>query len=162
MEQNYFDQQADSVVYGFMQVWNKFEATLSKELSHVQERLNTGAEPQPTSKYELFYRVSSSIQDKESVTMGELSRIMSVPMSTATRIADWLVDKGYFERWPDPKDRRVIRLSLTPAGKEIHKTIDSYVKERIERILSCLTREEQSILLTLMGKVVYGLKDTAN
>lgn len=162
MEQNYADQQADSVVYGFMQVWNKFEATLSKELSQVRERLNTGTEAQPTSKYDLFYRVSSSMQDRESVTMGELSRIMSVPMSSATRIADWLVDNGYFERWPDPDDRRVIRLSLTPAGKEIHKTIDDYVKERVEQILSCLTREEQSILLTLMSKVVYGLEDTAN
>ena len=156
------DQQITSVVHGFMQVWNKFESTLSKELSQIQDRLegmHPGRESHPDSNYELFYRVSSSIYSKSSLTMSELSSVLSVPLSTATRIVDWLVAHGYVQRLPDPEDRRVVRVAITDIGREVHRTIDSYVRQRVQQILSCLTDEERSILLTLVGKVVLALKE---
>lgn len=159
------DYQITAVVHGFMQVWNKFEATLSKELAQIQERLegmHPGRESHPDANYELFYRVSSNIYLEDSVTMGELSKIMTVPLSTATRIADWLVDNGYMERLPDPEDRRVVRVTLTSVGRELHQTIDSYVKQRIGQVLSCLTDEERTALLVLVGKVVASLKEIAS
>lgn len=159
------DYQITAVVHGFMQVWNKFEATLSKELAQIQERLegmHPGRESHPDANYELFYRVSSNIYLEDSVTMGELSKIMTVPLSTATRIADWLVDNGYMERLPDPEDRRVVRVTLTSVGRELHQTIDSYVKQRIGQVLSCLTDEERTALLVLIGKVVASLKEIAS
>ncbi len=160
--QKLYDYQITAVVHGFMQVWNKFEATLSKELTQIQERLegmHPGRESHPDANYELFYRVSSNIYLENSVTMGELSKIMTVPLSTATRIADWLVDKGYMERLPDPEDRRVVLVTLTSVGRELHRTIDGYVKQRIEEIFSCLTDEERTALLVLVGKVVSSLKE---
>jgi len=41
--------------------------------------------------------------------MGELSKALDVPLSTATRIADCGQER-YAERSPDPKDRRVVRV----------------------------------------------------
>ena len=159
-----YNSQVTAVVHGFMQVWNRFEATLSKELSQIQESLqgmHPQREHQPNANYELFYRACSSIYPKGNITMGEFSNALSVPLSTATRIADWLVDNGYIQRLPDSDDRRIVRVALTDTGKELFKAIDLYIRQRMNQILSSLTAEERTILLTLVNKVVSGLKETA-
>jgi DNA-binding MarR family transcriptional regulator len=159
-----YNSQITAVVHGFMQVWNRFEATLSKELSQIQESLQ-GMHPQRehqlNANYELFYRACSSIYPKGNITMGEFSIALSVPLSTATRIADWLVENGYIQRLPDSDDRRVVRVALTDTGKELFKTIDKYIRQRMQQILSNLSDEERTILLTLVSKVVFGLKEAA-
>ena len=101
--ENIYDEQITAVVHGFMLAWNKFEATLSKELAQIQESLN-GMHPhregQSDTNYELFYRACNSIYPEGNITMGEFSNALSVPVSTATRIADWLVDNGFIQRLP--------------------------------------------------------------
>jgi len=157
-----YSSQVTAVVHGFMQVWNRFEATLSKELSQIQESLqgmHPQREHQPNANYELFYRACSSIYPEGNITMGEFSNALSVPLSTATRIADWLVDNGYLQRLPDSDDRRVVRISLTNTGKELFEAIDRYIRQRMQQILSSLTAEERTVLLTLVSKVVSGLKE---
>jgi DNA-binding MarR family transcriptional regulator len=150
-----YDNQITAVVYGFMQVWNRFESTLGKELAEIQDNLQ-GMHPQrvqqPNTNYELFYRACNSIYPKGSVTMGEFSTALSVPFSTATRIADWLVDNGYLLRLPDSEDRRVVRISLTDLGRDLFEAIDVYIRQRMQQILSSLTAEERTILLTLVRK----------
>jgi DNA-binding MarR family transcriptional regulator len=144
-----------------MTVWNRFESTLSNELAHIQERLQgmrDQGEGHPDTNYELFYRACSSIYPDGNITMGEFGSALSVPLSTATRTADWLVDNGFITRLQDPEDRRIVRITLSEAGKETYKEIDGYIRQRIQQILSGLTREEQAILLTLVGKVVTGLR----
>ncbi|MGB2799145.1 MAG: MarR family transcriptional regulator [Dehalococcoidia bacterium] len=164
VEQTLYDQQITTVIQGFMQVWNKFEATLYTELAQVQKRLE-GMHPErelyTNTNYELFYRVSNSIYRKGSLTMGELSSALSVPLSTATRIADWLVDNGYVQRLPDTNDRRVVRVALTNNGQELHETIDMYIIQRVQQIFSCLTNKERTTLLDLVGKLVSALKEVS-
>ena len=164
IELKLYNKQIDEVVHGFTQVWNKFEVMLSKELAQIQERLD-GIHPEreshPHANYELFYRVSNSMYRKGNLTMGELSNALSVPLSTATRITDWLVDNGYIQRLPDPEDRRIVRVALTSIGRELYETIDRYIRQRVQQILSSLTDEERTTLLALVGKVVSTLKETA-
>ncbi len=158
------DSQITTVVHGFVQVWNKFEAALDKELAQIGENLE-GMHPQRVGQsdtnYELFYRASSSIYPKGSMTMGELSDALSVPLSTATRIADWLVENGYIQRLDDAEDRRVVRIALTDGGRGLFEAIDRYIRQRLHKILSCLTDEEMETFLSLVGKVVVGLKEAA-
>ncbi|MFC1921463.1 MarR family transcriptional regulator [Chloroflexota bacterium] len=159
-----YDAQITTVVHGFMQVWNKFESTLSKELTQVQESLQgmrSEKEGHPDTNYELFYRACSSIFPEGNITMGEFGNALSVPLSTATRTADWLVDNGFVQRLPDPDDRRIVRITLTDTGKKTYSEIDQYIRYRIQQILSSLTKEEQAILLTLVSKVVSGLRGAA-
>ena len=164
IQQKVYGEQITAVVHGFMQVWNKFEATLAKELAQIQERLDgihTERESHANANYELFYRVSNSINRNGNLTMGELSTALSVPLSTATRTVDWLVDNGYVQRLPDPEDRRIVRVALTDAGSEMHKIIENYIRQRVQQIFSCLTLEERATLLNLIDKVVSTLKETA-
>jgi DNA-binding MarR family transcriptional regulator len=164
-EDELYNNQVTTVVHGFMQVWNRFEATLSKELAQIQDSLQ-GMHPnrdnQQNANYELFYRACNSIYPEGNITMGEFSNALSVPLSTATRIADWLVDNGYIQRLPDSDDRRVVRVALTDTGKGLFRAIDRYIRVRMQQILSSLTVEERSILLTLVSKVVSGLKEATS
>ena len=159
-----YDSQITAVVRGFMQVWNRFESTLGKELAGIQAKLQ-GMDPQRVSpsngNYELFYRACSGIYTQGSVTMGEFGSALSVPLSTATRIADWLVERGYILRLPDAEDRRVVKVALTDKGKELYQATDKYIRQRVLQVLESLTEEERTILLTLVSKLVAGLKQAA-
>jgi DNA-binding MarR family transcriptional regulator len=145
------------IVQGFVEVWNKFEAMLFNELASTLKE-NEGV----YSNYGLFYRISSNIYPENDMTMGELSNTLSVPLSTATRMVNWMVADGYMKRLPDPEDRRVVRVALTEKGLEMHRSIKSYVEERVNNILSTLTTEEQITLLHLIDKVILVLKKASS
>ena len=147
------EKEIDKFILGFVQLWDKFESTLSGELVKTHQNSN-GDESHGTDNYELFYRVGSRISHGENLTMGELSNVLSVPLSTATRIVDYLVERGYIRRLPDPEDRRVVRVGLTTAGLEFYRTMDNHVKERTQQLLSCLSNEERNSLFNLLDKVV--------
>lgn len=162
IKQKAYTGQINEIVHGFMQVWIKFDSVLPVELTKIQKHLNgikPSNESSPETNYQLFYRFSSCIYRKSNLTMGELSSAMAVPLSTATRIADWLVSKGYAQRLPDPEDRRIVRIALTDSGRELHETIEEYIGGRVQQILSHLSFEEQMMLFALFRKVVSAFKE---
>ncbi len=164
IQQKAYADQVTAMVHGFVQVWIKFEAMVHEKLAENQNRpggIRPESEPHANANYGLFYRVSSSIYQENNPTMGELSNALSVPLSTATRIVDWLVTRGYVQRLPDPEDRRVVRVALTDKGQELHRTIARYIGAHVQQILSCLTVEEQTTLFALIQKVVSALKEVA-
>ncbi len=157
-----YAKQIDRTVSGFMQVWVQFEAMLPAEIARVQGPLE-GMLPEDAGvrDYELFYRISSLLSTKESVTMGEMSAALSFPLSKATRTADWLVAHGFIQRIPDKEDRRIVRISLTPKGMILHRAVENSIRERVSDLLACLSIEEREHLFDLIGKVVSSAaKDT--
>jgi len=110
-------------------------------------------------KYPLFYNISYQLYQKDSLTMGELSQALAVPMSTATGMVDWMVKEGYTARLPDPADRRKVRVSLTDTGKNLYEALRGNMIRHIERFLSCLTEEEQATMVTLFHKIATNTKD---
>ena len=88
------------------------------------------------------------------ISMGELSRGLNVPLSTATRIVDWLVKNGYGKRSDDPEDRRIVRVELTKSGKETYQTIHTFVNQRVEQALGQFTAEERATFVSLLNKIL--------
>jgi MarR family transcriptional regulator, organic hydroperoxide resistance regulator len=60
---------------------------------------------------------------QRSATMGELAEEMNISLPSATSLVDRLVKSGWVERRPDPKDRRIIRLSITEHGDKLCQTM---------------------------------------
>ena len=156
--------QITAFIQGFVQLWIKYEALLQQEL--VKQKLNIQSgknnEIQTDINLGLFYRVSSSIYPRNDVTMGELSALLSVPLSTATRIVNCMVSSNYIKRLPDPDDRRIVRVALTETGLEFHRAIENYTKEHVHKVLSNLTLEEQTLLFKILDKVLPALKRVAS
>ncbi|MBZ0301659.1 MAG: MarR family transcriptional regulator [Anaerolineae bacterium] len=134
-------------------------SAIPEEIARLKEHLDKvylGDEPQRMIvDHDLFFRVGVIIlsQYKEPVSMGELSKALDVPLSTATRIVDGLVDNGLAERTADPEDRRVVRVSLTQRGQDLHQIMNAFIQQRLEGILSRFTPEEREQLVRLLRKV---------
>ena len=160
-----YDNQVAGIVRNFVQVWIKFESIVHNELLELQNRHgesdNSREEPHSNTIVELFFRISSCIHLLDNPTMGELSTALLLPLSTATRMVDYLVSGGYVQRLPDTTDRRVVRVTLTAKGDEIHQFIESCTAERVKQMLSCLDRGERNTLFALIDKIAKSLEGTS-
>jgi DNA-binding MarR family transcriptional regulator len=113
--------------------------------------------------HRLLYPIGITLLRQPSpMTMGELSKTLDVPLSTATRIVSWLVKSGYVERLPDPQDRRIVRVALTEAGREMVSIGDEFIRQNIEQVLRRFTAEERESLVVLMSKLAKTLEEEEN
>jgi len=163
-QETYGDKISD-FVRDSIKVWQTVEAALPGSMVRLRDRLEDmqiSVKPfQHIANYSLFYRISTILSHDGDLSMGELSRALAVPFSTATRMVDWLVENGHAERLSDPKDKRVVRITLTESGRRLYEAIDDYVAKHITRILSTLTAKERGQFLTLFHKVADSFQDNA-
>ena len=159
-------QPADNQVLEFIEyitaVATRVKEPLSDEVIQLHRQfLGTQSEGEspPIHNPPAFYRISRILYHKADLTMGELSRSLSVPLSTATRMASWLVDNGYAQRLTDAHDRRIVRVALTDRGRQVHEVTERFLIQMAQQFLDCLTAEEQMIFLTLFRKVASNLKE---
>ncbi|MCU1358836.1 MAG: regulatory protein MarR [Ilumatobacteraceae bacterium] len=59
----------------------------------------------------------SSVKNRGPMTLGELAACEQVAPPTMTKVVEKLESQGFVTRQVDPKDRRVTRVTVTPAGK---------------------------------------------
>ncbi|USQ76778.1 MarR family winged helix-turn-helix transcriptional regulator [Ornithinimicrobium cryptoxanthini] len=83
---------------------------------------------------------------ESSYSSGELASIERVSAPSMSRTVTALVELGMVERATDSDDARVVRLSLTPAGRrelDVHRARrDAWMTERLDG----LTSEERQLL----------------
>ncbi|MCP4021763.1 MAG: MarR family transcriptional regulator [Desulfobacteraceae bacterium] len=80
-------------------------------------------------------------------TMGEISKEMQVPVSTATRVVDRLVAKDMVSRKKDSKDKRVMLVSLESEGKRLVKAVEDHSFEVIIPNFTELNEPEMASVL---------------
>jgi DNA-binding MarR family transcriptional regulator len=90
---------------------------------------------------------------KGTMMMNELSNAAEVDTSTMTRMVDQLVEKGLALRYADAKDRRLVRVGLTPQGQkmctELKEVLASYYMESLEDI----TEPEREIIVQILERL---------
>ena len=64
-------------------------------------------------------RVLTIISRAEHTNMSRLAEALDVVPSSASRLCDRLEATGLLRRVPDPRDRREVRLLLTPAAQRL-------------------------------------------
>ena len=113
--------------------------------------------------FDLYFRVATLLSENpEPLPMGEFSKSLDIPLSTATRVVDGLVDSGFAARIADPEDRRVVRVALTKEGLELFQGIYNYIREGVSVFLGRLTADERSQLLSLLRKAVGDGDESGN
>ncbi len=137
---------------------SRLRVVLPDDLARLKDRLgelhpdDAGAR---ASDYELFYRVAVVLsRERQPVTMTGLAAALGVPLSTATRMVDRLVEAGYAERLADPLDRRVVLVTLTESGRRLYQAIGDFLEQRVEALVGGLTPDERATLVTLLRKVI--------
>jgi DNA-binding MarR family transcriptional regulator len=157
-------QQLNMVFQNLICITPHLRGVLPADLAQARERLQLSSGPFSKqfgdNQLMVFYRLALILSQREaSLTMSEFGDSLAVPLSTATRAVDWLVQSGYVERRQDPEDRRIVRVALTENGKELYKTLNKFVTKHVEQILRHFTANERVTLIALMSKVVDILQE---
>ncbi len=106
-----------------------------------------------------MFRIPLLLTQRETPpTMSELSAELGIPMSSATRMADWLVRAKVVERCNDAHDRRIVRLRMTDSGRDLIRIGSDYMRMRIVQMLSHFSEDEQEQLLRLTTKLVDSIE----
>ena len=95
-----------------------------------------------------------AILEHGALPLGQLSKTMYLHPSTVTGVVDRLEGKGYVVRERDTADRRVVTVSLTPAGKELVKKAPNPVQGKMIYGLRKLKRDELHVIYESIRKLM--------
>ncbi|TDW89928.1 DNA-binding MarR family transcriptional regulator [Kribbella pratensis] len=92
-------------------------------------------------------------------TPGEIAAAVNVTTPAVTKLATRLAESGLLERRPDPRDNRLVRLWLTPAGRALQAPIEAERQRLEDRITATLTKTERAQLMKALAKINQVLVD---
>ena len=87
------------------------------------------------------------------LTVNDLAAHLYLDKSTASRVANGLVDKGLLIRERDPEDGRVVRLVATPEGASLCSTIESDLTREYVDMLSDFDPEVRAAITRLVARL---------
>jgi len=125
---------------------NELMPVLMKEFAHMQpQEIYKGKVTMPQ------VLILQHLNIKDSVKMTDIARFMKVSTAAATGIVDRLVKSGYVDRVFDQRDRRIIRVQITPKGLALMKKVFSKRRKMVIEIFGRVSqRDRQDYLRVLM------------
>ena len=89
----------------------------------------------------------------EGASQRELAQHMGIEPPTLVRQLDKLAHDGLVERRPDPDDRRVVRVVVTPAGLERLQELHAVVHELDVELRGILTKRDVEVLSRALPRI---------
>ncbi len=91
-------------------------------------------------------------------TVKGLAAELGLVKSRITRIADGLAKKGLTERLPDPEDRRICMMRLTPDGVKKLEELNRCCHETLESLFHDATLERKGQILGTLAEITGSLE----
>ncbi len=98
--------------------------------------------------------VLKTVYENGSLSLGELSKRMYLNPSTITGVVDRLEKKQYVLRDRSEKDRRVIKVQLTPKGNRLVKRAPKPIQGKMIYGLRKLEEDKIFLIYESVGKLV--------
>ena len=98
-----------------------------------------------------------AIVDGGALTVNEVAGQLYLDKSTASRVADALESKGYIRRDRAEEDRRVVLLTATAAGHQLHKRISADLVSEYADLLEGVSPEARDAMTRLLGRLATTL-----
>jgi DNA-binding MarR family transcriptional regulator len=99
------------------------------------------------------WAVLDAVKARSKMSVKELAGVMGVSASAATQLVDGLVNNGYLTRKSDSRDRRLLKLSLTPGCVRELNRMKKAVIGRFEAVFKALNDRELASYAKLNRKV---------
>ena len=125
-------------------------------LSRVMRRRGNGDETLDLSH--MGHHVLRIIMKHDGIRATELAALADVRPASITQAVSRLEKLGYVVREKDHEDSRVKRIYITDKTKEYIEKHTKVKRERNERMLSCLTKEEAEVFFNLCNKLCMFLE----
>jgi len=94
------------------------------------------------------------INSHGSMKMKDIAGELNISLPAATGMIDRLHHMGLVKREFDLKDRRIVKIALTPKGKRILDNTKENRKKAIEDVFSELSAKERENYLNIVRKVI--------
>jgi DNA-binding MarR family transcriptional regulator len=96
------------------------------------------------------YIVLSALRDRSMRTQAALAAGIGADKTRLIPVLDDLQRRGFLAREPDPADRRVRLLSLTPAGRRLQQAVQADIRVAEETLLAELAKEDRAGFLAAL------------
>ena len=90
-------------------------------------------------------------------SLGEIARRQRMGAPTASRIAEGLARRGLLRTAPDDRDRRALRVLLTPSGVRLAERIAPIAASVRTAVVRGMSRREQEALRASLRTVIANL-----
>ena len=87
-------------------------------------------------------------------TARDISELRGLSKSQVSQAVELLAAEGFLLRTPDEADRRVVHLSITPAGLPLARECQTIQTACGQRLLAGLSEEQEQQLALLLGTVL--------
>lgn len=94
-----------------------------------------------------------AVSDAGGLTVNELAGELFLDKSTASRVANGLVDQGLLARTRDPEDKRIVRLVATESGTRMHARIEEDLVVEYAQLLGDLDPNVRSAVSEVVGRL---------
>ena|SRR3989338_8854986 len=118
---------------------------LIREHTRPRERIN----PMSVLRLEALAYVA----DHPQVSMRAIAESLAIAPPSATVIVNELVRTGHLKRLHDGRDRRIVRLTMTPRGKRILSQGMRALGVRLRHVFARLDHSEQQNLIRILEKL---------
>ncbi|MGE5372314.1 MAG: MarR family winged helix-turn-helix transcriptional regulator [Solirubrobacterales bacterium] len=96
------------------------------------------------------YGVLKCLWDENGQTAKQIAERLSLDGSTVTGILDRMENKGLIEKQVDPKDRRALRVVLTPAGQSLEEPVSAVIEQANQLALQHFSAAQSEALKDLL------------
>lgn len=99
------------------------------------------------------YSVLTALDDTPVRTQAALADAIGADKSRIIGTLDELQQAGLIERTPDPADRRVRLLSITPQGRRVRRTVRKEIHAQEEQVLTTLAPADRKTFLRILQEL---------
>lgn len=106
----------------------------------------------------LQYTALTVLQRNPGMSGAQLARRSFVSAQAGSEMIAHLERKGYIDRSPDPVNRRILRIRLSPEGQRVVGACEGWMNRLEGRMLAQLTAAEADMLRSALDHCVRALK----
>lgn len=103
--------------------------------------------------------VLSVVSHKSFCEMGELAEIMGTTSGNMTAIVDRLVRSGLLKRERSERDRRVVRVQVTPGGASLAEKVHRATEAGMRRVLRRIPDDKKQAFFDTLSAIVDALAE---
>ncbi len=104
------------------------------------------------------WAVLNRLWEKEGVHQSKLAQLTSKNRHNMTMILKQLETKGFVEKKPDERDKRLNRVFLTKSGKALKEKLIPIAAKTIETLFAGVPIEDMEVFKRVHGTIIENLK----
>lgn len=93
------------------------------------------------------------------MTMSEIAAALFLEKSSASRLVDGLVKKGYVVRRSDPDDGRSVRIEVSKRGRMLAERLEEDLVAERTALLADFSEQERQTIVAALGQLARAVSD---